>query len=146
MALVRFRGGGRIGEINWGETLEDVTVLKLTETARIDPARLEEIYCEMGVGDAENTVCRALEDLALCLSQAERGYRERRDDDMRNALQTLHRIAEQIGMRVLAQVAGDALGCLGSGDQVALAAVLGRVLRIGESSLNEIWDLRDITI
>ena len=36
--------------------------------------------------------------------------------------------------------------CIDAGDRTALAATLSRLLRIGEKSLHEIWDLQDYSI
>ena len=55
-------------------------------------------------------------------------------------------IAEQIGMDVLARVAGDVTYCIDRKDTVALAATVNRLMRTGEGSLTAVWDLQDITL
>lgn len=130
----------------WGETMEQVIVLKQKELIRFDPLRLEELYVQLGEAGAENIVCRALEELAARLSHAERCYRERRVTDMRRSIRSLVAVSEQIGMAQLAQVADDVTRCIDGDDNVALAATLSRLLRIGERSLSEIWDLKGLTI
>lgn len=129
-----------------GETLEQVTLLKQNEVVGLDADRLEELYSQLGEAGAENVVCRALEELAARLSHTERCYREIRITDMRKSARSLIAIAEQIGMLKLAQVAGDVTRCIDEADRVALAATLARLLRIGERSLSEIWDLQDLSI
>ncbi|VAV90491.1 FIG095838: hypothetical protein [hydrothermal vent metagenome] len=129
-----------------GETLEQVTLLKQNEVVGLDADRLEELYNQLGEASAEDVVCRALEELAVRLSHTERCYREIRITDMRKSARSLIAIAEQIGMLKLAQVAGDVTRCIDESDRVGLAATLARLLRLGERSLSEIWDLQDLSI
>ena len=121
-------------------------MLMQNEVVRFDLDRLEDLYDQLGERGAENVVCRALEELAVRLSHTERCYRERRTDDMRKSARSLIAIAEQIGMGMLAQVARDVTDCIDAGDAVALGAVLARLLRIGERSLSEVWELQDLSI
>lgn len=101
---------------------------------------------QLGETSAEDVVCRALEELAARLSHTERCYRELRFEDMRKSARSLIAISEQIGMQLLADVARDVTSCIDSGDGTALSATLSRLLRIGESSLSEIWDVQDLSI
>lgn len=126
--------------------MEQVTLLRQNETVRVNPDRLEELYRQLGEAGAEDVVCRALEELAARLSYTERCYRELRYTDMRKSARSLVAIAEQIGMSLLARVALDVTTCIDAGDKIALSATMARLLRIGESSLTEIWDLQDLSI
>ncbi|HEY9037378.1 MAG TPA: hypothetical protein VIN05_00310 [Roseovarius sp.] len=121
-------------------------MLKQEEVVRLNPDRLEELYSQMGEAGAEDVVCRALEELAVRLSHTERCHREGRLADMRKSARSLVVIADPIGMHMLARVAADVVACVDGGDPVATAATLSRLLRIGERSLSEIWDLQDMTI
>lgn len=112
----------------------------------LDSDRLEQLYVQLGDVGAENVVCRALEELAARLSHTEQCFRDNLLDSMRKNARSLIAIAEQIGMEKLAQVARDVTHCIDEQDTVALAATLARLLRIGETSLYEIWDLRDYSI
>jgi hypothetical protein len=126
--------------------VEQVTLLKQDETVRLDADRLEALYLQLGESNAEDVVCRALEELAARLSHSERCHREGRLEDMRKSTRSLIAIADQIGMQLLARVASDVTGCIDAGDRNALAATFARLLRIGERSLCEIWDLQDIPL
>ena len=126
--------------------MEQVTLLKQDETVKVDADRLEQLYQQLGEDGAEDVVCRALEELAARLSHTERCYRELRFGDMRKSARSLIAIADQIGMQLLANVAQDVTLCIDDGDRIALAATLARLLRIGERSLCEIWDLQDMSI
>jgi hypothetical protein len=125
-----------------GETVEQVTLLKQDERVRLDPDRLDALFDQLGETGAEDIVCRALEELAARLGHAERCHREGRIVDMRKSTRSLIAIADQIGMSLLARVAGDVTASIDAGDHVALAATFARLLRIGERSLCEIWDVQ----
>ena len=129
-----------------GVTVEQIRVLEQRERAQLDPDRLEKLYDQLGAAGAEDVVCRALEELAVRLSHTERCYRAGELNDMRKSARSLIAIADQIGMGTLAKVARDVTCCIDMQDRTALAATLSRLLRIGESSLNEIWDLQDNSI
>lgn len=126
-----------------GETVEQVTRLKQREPVRLDADRIEALYHRLGESGAEDVVCRALEEVALRLAQAERCYRAALFGNMRKSSRGLIAIAEEIGMTHLARVAGDVTLCIDRGDATALAATFTRLLRIAESSLCEIWDMQD---
>ncbi len=131
---------------NWGETVEHVTLLTQRESVRVDTGRLEELYRHLGEAGAEDVVCRALEDLAARLADIERCYRSGEAADMRRYARSLATISEPIGLQSLARVAGDVIICIDYGDPVALAATLARLLRIGESSLTDIWDVAEMPV
>lgn len=100
----------------------------------------------MGHAGAEDVVCRAMEELALRMAHCDRLFRAQDMAELRKSSRSLIAIADQVGMHLLARVAGDVTNCIDSGDTVALAATLGRLMRTGEGSLTAIWDLQDITI
>lgn len=125
-----------------GETVVQVTLLKQDERVRLDSKRLDTLFDQLGETGAEDIVCRALEELAARLSHAERCYREGRIEDMRKSTRSLIAIADQVGMSLLAGVAGDVTASIDAGDHVALSATFARLLRIGERSLCEIWDVQ----
>ncbi|MEZ5716532.1 MAG: hypothetical protein R3D85_16140 [Paracoccaceae bacterium] len=126
--------------------MAEVTILAQDESVRVDSEKLEALYRQLGDISAEDIVCRAMEELAVKLAQMERFYREGRGGEMRKTARMITAIADQIGMQLLARVASDAVRCLDDGDTIALAAVLARLIRTGERSLTEIWDLQDLSI
>lgn len=125
---------------------DQVAVLNREEPVRLDRDRLVELCEQLGEDEAEEVVCRAIEELAVRLSFTERQYRHGKMAEMRQSAQALVAIAERIGMRTLARVAGDVTTCADRGDEVATAAVLARLIRIGERSLSAIWDLEDTRV
>lgn len=126
--------------------MQTVTHMRPSEMAGIDPDQLARLYSELGEHSAEDVICRAMEELALRLSHCERLYRANNISDLRKSSRSLIAIAEQIGMTKLSTVAADVTACIDQQDDIALAATLGRLMRIGEASLSAIWDLQDVTI
>jgi hypothetical protein len=126
--------------------VKQVTLLEQSERVSLDSDRLQQLYLQLGEAGAEDVVCRALEELAVRLSHTERCHREARWREMRKSARSLIAIAEQIGLGTLARVAQDVTVCIDDHDHVALAATLARLLRTGERSLHEIWDLQDYSI
>jgi hypothetical protein len=126
-----------------GETVEQVTALQPAERVCLDADRLETLYKQLGARGAEDVVCRALEEIAARLAQAERDYRAARFDGMRKGCRGLIGMAEEVGMPLMARVARDVTACIDAGDGTALGASFARLLRIAERSLCEIWDMQD---
>jgi len=124
--------------------VEQVTALKPGERVRLDTARIETLYRKLGERGAEDVVCRALEEIAARLAEAEGDYRAGRFDRMRKGCRGLVGMADEVGLPLMARVARDVTACIDTGDATALAASFARLLRIAERSLCEIWDTPDM--
>ena len=126
--------------------MKQVTLLEQQEAVGLDTGQLRALHARLGQSGAEDLVCRALEDIALRLSHAGHCYREARPGELRKTAQGIGAAAEQIGLHLLARVAADVAACIGTGDRTALGATLARLLRVGERSLCEAWELQDLSI
>lgn len=126
--------------------MEKIVTLVQSESVRLDPERLGGLYRQLGDAGAEDVVCRAIEELAVRLSHCERHWRQGDWRSLRKCARSLIAIAEQIGMVALARVARSVTDAVDNGDQVATSAVLFRLIRVGERSLTEVWDLQDMSI
>lgn len=119
--------------------------LRPEEPVRLDRARIETLHAALGPAQAEEIVCRAMEELAVRLALLERGYAARDVAALAKGARSLVAIAEQIGMAALARVAADVAACADRRDGPALAATLGRLLRLGDRSLTAVWDAADLS-
>lgn len=126
--------------------VNSISQLMQDETACLDHDQLGALYAQLGAVGAEDVVRRAMEELALRLTHAERHYRGSEFDNLRKGAMSLVAISEQIGMQKVSMVAVDVATSIDQGDEVALAATLSRLLRVGERSLTAMWDLQDFTI
>ncbi|MDP3339479.1 hypothetical protein [Frigidibacter sp.] len=134
MQSVRRRGAARGAVLAW---------LVHEEGVRLDGDRLVALYAELGEAGAEAVICRAMEDLATALTDLQRLAVARDLAPMPGRARALAQIAGDVGMDSLCRVALDAAECAGRGDVPALAAVLARLVRIGDRSLTAVWDLQD---
>ena len=139
--LLSCRGGTRRVS-----SMEQVLKIRPNENVRVDHDRLGALYAELGEAAAEDVVCRAMEELALRLSHCSRLHSDDQWEELRKCTRSLIAIADQIGMLVLARVAGDVIETLDARDVPAIGATLARLLRIGEQSLTARWDVQDLTI
>lgn len=126
--------------------MKQVTLLRLSEPARLDIGKLEELYDEMGEVAADNALCRAMEELALKLTETESCMRGADWQALAKLGRMIAAVAEPIGMTELGRIALSMRGCVEAGDRIALAAVHQRLLRAGEAALTEIWQAQDMTI
>ena len=113
------------------------------EQVNIDRDQLEILYSSMGEANAEDAVSRAIEELAMRMSDCERLYKEARWAELRRNARSLVGIAEQVGVCTLSRVARDVINCIDIGESTALAATLSRMIRIGERSLSAIFLAQD---
>lgn len=135
------RGGKTIGV----SVVTQVLNLIQTEQVRLDPDRLEGLYQQLGERTAEDIVCRAIEELAVRLTQCERMWRDEKMAPLAKNARSIIAIADQVGMTALARVASDVSDTAKAGDVVATGATLFRLVRIGERSLTAVWDSQDLT-
>lgn len=126
--------------------VNSISQLIQDESASLDHDQLSALYAQLGALGAEDVVRRAMEELALRLSHAERQYKQGELKDLRKSARSLVAISEQIGMQKVARVAEDVGRCIDQGEDVALAATLARLFRVGERSLTAIWDMQDFSI
>ena len=119
-----------------------VTVLPVIEAACFDTQSIHALGSQLGPLQAEEMICRALEDLAQKLGQFERAQRRQDHATLRKTAHAMAAVAGQIGMVGLVRVAGDVVYCADTGDITGLAATTARLIRVGEESLTAIWDVQ----
>jgi hypothetical protein len=126
--------------------MNEVVKIRLSEQIQLDQVRLGTLYAQLGATGADNVVCRAMEELAVRMAQCDTLWRAQNRVQLRKHARSLIAIADQIGMHRLAQVAQDVTTCIDANDEIATAATLSRMLRIGERSLSAIWSMEDLSI
>jgi hypothetical protein len=126
--------------------MSNVVNIRVSEQIQLDQARLGILFAQLGTTSAESVVSRAMEELAVRMSQCDALWRARNLAQLRKHSRSLIAISDQIGMGLLAQVAKDVTNCIDDEDDMAIAATLSRMLRIGERSLSAIWAMEDLSI
>ncbi len=122
-----------------------VTMLRMEEPARFNPDRLEQLCAEIGERRAEREVALALEAISADLQNLSGVDASQTPEALSAPVRSIVTAAEMIGMASLARVGWDVLACLERGDPVSLAATHSRLARVGERSINAIWDLEDLS-
>jgi hypothetical protein len=112
-----------------------VTALAPREVVRQDVEAIAAIYRNLGAPTAEQMVTRALGELALTMAGLAEKVRSQDLRDLSRQIRRLQRLAEDLGLVSMAQVAGDSRSCLDRADSTAFAAVWARLLRVAERSL-----------
>lgn len=121
------------------------TRLRPDEPVRLERGRLAALYDSAGAAQAEQIICRAMEEIALRLALMERAYAAAEFAALAKAARGLAAIADPVGMAGLARVAGDVATCAERRDATALGAVLARLMRISDRSLIAVWDQADLS-
>lgn len=135
------------GHISFGViVVTNILTVMQTENVRLDPDKLGELYSQLGEAGAEDVVCRAIEELAVRLTHCERLWRQDKMVELRKNARSLIAISEQIGMTAMADIARDVTLAIDNEDAPAVAAILFRLLRVGERSLTAVWDQQDLTV
>lgn len=119
---------------------------------RIDPEPLARLQAALGPQGAEDLVCRALEDISHRLRRLSEDHASGNLDKVSRGARSIAAVSAQIGLRDLALVAGHVLDCAGQDrtgqDSVradvdmALAATLARLFRVGRRAITEIGQVR----
>jgi hypothetical protein len=117
-----------------------LTRLGPEEPIRLERERLAALYASLGRPQAEEIICRAMEELATRLALLERAHAAADYPALARGARGVVAIAGQVGMSTLARVAGDVALCAERRDPPALGATLARLMRISDRSLTAIWD------
>ena len=87
-----------------------------------------------------------IDDVVAALCEVERAWADARHHDLPALADRIVATADRFGMSTFARTARD-LGHLATRqDCVALAAVLSRLIRVGEASLAAVWDMQDLRL
>ncbi len=112
-----------------------VVAFRPVERVRQDSEPIALMYRNMGTATAEQVVGRALGELSIVMAGLSRQVASDDRKDLPRQLRRLQRMAEQLGLVSLGQVAGDIRICLETGDATAFDAVWARLIRVAEGSL-----------
>lgn len=121
-------------------SLEDVVFLRPVETVSLDMGAFQSLF--FGTG-AANSMARAddmFEDFIVSLSAVESAWMAGEFDRLASQAAMLAELSDHLGLVKCAAIARQASGLIGRGNDVALAAVVARVVRVGEASLASVLE------
>ena len=120
--------------------------LRPAERIVIDAARLDELFRRLGDRGAESFVMEAVEAISDLLAEVDGFVRTGALQDIAPRAQQVSRISADIGLTSLARVSRDMGITAARGDMVAYRAVWERLVRIGDRSLAQVWELPGLSI
>ncbi len=119
---------------------------KPSERIIIDSARLEEVFRRLGDRGAEAYVMEAVEAISDLLAEVDGFVRNDQLAEIAPRAQQVSRISAEIGLTSLARVSRDMGIAAARDDVVAYRAVWERLVRIGDRSLSQVWELPGLSI
>jgi len=117
-----------------------------SERIIIDSARLGELFDRLGDRGAEAFVMEAVEAISDLLAEVDGCVRSGDLAQIVPRAQQVSRISAEIGLTSLARVARDMGISASRSDTVAYRAVWERLVRIGDRSLAQVWELPGLSI
>ena len=109
-----------------------------------DPVPLQKLYGRVLPQEAEDQICRFLEDIALRLDQLQRGLAARDPDMMLRPARRIALAARMMGLVAVADSASAVRNCAMADDGVALGATMARLERAFDLAVNEVWNMREM--
>lgn len=123
-----------------------IATLHQTEHVFIDRDRLAILVRDHGDAAAERVIDHSLEEISRRLLMVETGWATGEFRRVGRAAQALIRIADRMGMHLLAHVACDVAALARTGEGPALAATVARLQRVGERSMLALWGAGDVRL
>ncbi|WP_342078046.1 hypothetical protein [Yoonia sp. SS1-5] len=121
----------------------DVVVLCCPDRLHFDPAPLTRLFSERDFAEAEEVVCRALEDIALRLEMLQNYLAASDFDNMAKPARRIGLVADQIGLMEVSIAAHHVAICLHQREGVALEATMARLERSFDVAVAEVWNFRE---
>lgn len=124
-------------------TQPKIITLKFHDKIGFEPQPMRELYLQYGQLEAEERICRSLEQVAYGLELAHSCHKDCDFARLNEIAEGIATNARQIGLTAVAQTADDVAVCAARGDASATASTLHRLGRISEPSMVELWTIYD---
>ncbi len=109
-----------------------------------DPGPIKKLYGRMTPHEADDLICRFLEDMARRLDQLQRGLAAHDAMMMARPARRIALMAQLMGLIEVATSARHVRVCLSQTDGIALEATVARLERGFDMAVNEVWNLREL--
>ncbi len=109
----------------------------------MNPAPLCTLFNTLADHDAEDIVCRALQDIAIKLDHLQTSRRIGAFSEIPAPAKRMGAIADQIGLTEVALVARHTATAADMRCGVALGATIARLERAFDAAVSHVWDFRD---
>jgi len=119
-----------------------IAVLRCRDDFNMDPAPLVALFQGHSDKDAENLVCRALEDIASRLDRLQAARQAGAFDEIPGPARRIAKIADGLGLTEVAMVAGHIATASQMNCAVATGATMARMERCFDTAVSHVWDFR----
>lgn len=119
-----------------------IAVLRCRDEFALDPAPLRALFDALPDHEAEDIVCRALEDIAQRLNVLQAARSDRDCTAIAKPAKRVGAVADQIGLVEVSHVAGHVAAAAETTCPVALGATMARLERAFDAAVSQIWDFR----
>jgi hypothetical protein len=123
-----------------------VLELHPSERVVIDTQRLDVLCRRMGSRAAEAYVIEKVEEISDRLADIDWLHRQGLSSEIHTGAQRISRLSAEIGLISLSRVAQDLAGASGRNDMPAYRAVWERLVRIGDRSLAQVWEVPGLSL
>ena len=120
--------------------LEDVVFLHPVETVCLDAVAFQTMGLTPGSASLVSAADDLFENFVVCLSSVEAAWASGEFDRLASQAATLADLSDRLCLTQTAEIARQLVGLVCLNDDVALAAVVARAVRVGEVSLASILD------
>jgi len=124
----------------------NVVAFDTSEPSAIDTDPIQRLKRELGEKRCRAVVDRMIFEVTDALCKVERMIAEREFEAAKNLLDKVGDVSGDLGLVCLTDVAMDLKGCLNAEDWVSVAAVSGRLIRLGEDSLFSLIEFTNTSI
>jgi hypothetical protein len=121
-------------------------ILRPVEMIFVDPEHLGGLVRDRGQLLASRMTHTVLEEIAERLTMAEAAWQAGEIQRLAKIARSVVGLAEQVGLATVAHVAGMVAEATTVHDDHALAALVARLVRVGEGSLAALWDISHLRI
>ncbi|SMX23220.1 hypothetical protein [Boseongicola aestuarii] len=121
--------------------MDNIVYARPVEMIFVDAGHLVDLARDKGVPRAEFIAFAALEEIVERLTAVEAAWRAGEFQRLAKVARSVVGMSEQLGMQTVALVAARVAAVAGTSDQAALAALVARLVRVGEGSLAAFGDL-----
>ena len=126
--------------------MAQILELHREERVTIDTQRLAGLARRMGARAAEAYVIEKVEEISDRLADIDWLHRQGLSTEIRAGAQRISRLSGEIGLTSLSRVAQDLAGAAAQGDIPAYRAVWERLVRIGDRSLAQVWEVPGLSL
>ena len=120
--------------------------MRPSERIVIDTATLDALFQRLGYRGAEARVMQAVEEISDSLVEVEARVRKGQMAGVVPQAQRVSRLSAEIGLTSLARVSRDMGIAAQRRDLVAFRAVWERLVRIGDRSLAQVWEVPELSL